>query len=185
MEFEGSGARTGPAPLGARSLAAFGGNLYLLDTAAGQVLRYKPQGDGYGTAPENYFDKNLDLSNSIDLAIDGSVYLLQSDGNVRKFFGGSDKPFAVSGLTEPIKKPVTLAVDAEARQGALYVADAGSPGTPGRIVQLNPDGAFIRQIRATTDAFNALEDVLVDERNGRLFVMSGGKLYVARIPATQ
>jgi hypothetical protein len=82
-------------------------------------------------------------------------------------------------MNEPLKMPVALAVDAETRKATVYVADKGSA----RIVQLSPDGAFTRQIRATGDAFNALEDLVVDERNGRLFVISGGKLYVARVPA--
>jgi hypothetical protein len=147
---------------------------------ANQLWRYKPQGEGYAGAAEGYFVKPPgDLSNVIDVAIDGSVYLLHSAGQVRKFFGGEEKAFAASGMAEQIKRPVALAVDAEARRGALYVADAGG----NRIVQLNTDGAFVRQLRATGDAFDALEDVWVDERIGRLFVMSGGKLYTARLPA--
>jgi len=169
----------GPVPTGARAMAAFGGNLYVLDVGANQLWRYKPQGDGYAGAAEGYFDKPPgDLSNVIDVAIDGSVYLLRATGQVRKFFGGEEKAFAASGMAEQIKRPVALAVDAETRRGALYVADAGGS----RIVQLNTDGAFVRQLRATSDAFDALQDVWVDERNGRLFVMSGGKLYTARLP---
>jgi hypothetical protein len=171
----------GTVPPGARAIAAFGGNLYVLDVAANQIWRYRPQADGYGGTPEGYFEKPPgDLSTAIDMAIDGSVYLLHSDGRIRKFFGGQEKAFAISGMSDKLKRPVALSVDAEARRGALYVADADG----NRIVQLNPDGAFVRQIRATDDAFNALEDVLVDEREGRLFVTSGGRLYIARLPAT-
>jgi hypothetical protein len=70
-------------------------------------------------------------------------------------------------------------VDTEAKRGGVYVADAGAS----RIVQLNTDGALVRQIRTTGDAFDALEDLSVDERNGRLYVTSGGKLYAVRLPA--
>lgn len=170
----------GPAPLGASAIAGFGGNLYLLDTIEGQVWRHKPQGEGYGSTRENYFDKPLDLSKAIDMAIDGNVYLLQSDGNIRKFFGGQEIKFVITGLNEPLKRPVALTVDAEARKGAVYIADAGAA----RIVQLSPDAVFIRQFSATGDTLNALEDLLVDERGGRLFVISGGRLYTARIPAS-
>ncbi len=170
----------GPTPLGASAIAGFGGNLYLLDIIEGQVWRYKPQGKGYGSARESYFDKPLDLSKAIDMAIDGNVYLLQSDGNILKFFGGQEIRFVITGLNEPLKRPVALTVDAEARRGAVYIADAGMA----RIVQLSPDGAFIRQFSATGDALNALEDLMVDERSGQLFVISGGRLYTARIPAS-
>lgn len=170
----------GPVPTGARVTAAFGGNLYVLDAGANQVWRYKPQGDGYAGAAEGYLAKPAgDLSGVIDMAIDGNIYLLHADGRIRKFFGGEEKAFAASGMADPIKRSVALTVDAEAKRGGVYVADAGAS----RIVQLNTDGALVRQIRATGDAFDALEDLSVDERNGRLFVASGGKLYVVRLPA--
>ena len=169
----------GPVPLGARAVSAFSGNLYVLDPATSHLWRYRPQSSGYAAA-ESYFDPSPGgLTTAIDVAIDGSVYVLLADGHIRKFFGGQERPFAASGIADPIKRPVALSADAEARQGAVYVADAGGA----RIVQLNTDGAFVRQLRAIGDAFDALEDVLVDERGGRLFVMSGGKLYGARLPA--
>ena len=61
----------------------------------------------------------------------------------------------------------------------MYIADEGAS----RIVHLNTDGALVRQIRASNDAFNALQELFVDERAGRLYVISGGKLYAARVPA--
>lgn len=167
----------GAVPTGARAIAAFGGNLYVLDASGNQLWRYRPQGDGYGGTPESYFDKPLsDLGSALDMAIDGNVYLLLADGRIRKFFGGAEKNFAMAGLNEPLKKPVALAVDAEARKGSVYVIEAG------RVVQFNPDGAFIRQFRAAGDAFDALQDLVVDERNERMFVTSGGKLYVTHVP---
>jgi hypothetical protein len=170
----------GPAPLGARAIAAFGGNLYVLDTIGGQLWRYRPQAEGYGTPQEPYFEKPVsELNSVVDVAIDGNVYLLQADGSIRKFLVGKEAKFNITGLTEPLKKPVAIAADAEARKGAVYVADADGA----RIVHLNTDGAFVRQIRASNGAFNAVQDVVVDDRIGRLYVMSGGKLYVARIPA--
>jgi outer membrane protein assembly factor BamB len=170
----------GPAPLGARAIAAFGGNLYVLDTSAGQLWRYRPLAEGYGNPQEPYFEKPVtELNTVVDMAIDGNVYLLQADGRIRKFFGGSEKPFNVGGLTEALKKPVAISVDAEARRGAVYIADGGAA----RIVHLNTDGALVRQIRASNDAFNALQELFVDERAGRLYVISGGKLYTARVPA--
>ena len=168
----------GAVPAGARALAAFGGNLYVLDTSGNQLWRYRPQGDGYGGAPENYFDKPLDdLASGLDVAIDGNVYLLLADGRILKFFGGAEKNFAIAGLNEPLKKPLALGVDAEARQSSVYVVEAG------RVLQFNPDGAFIRQFRAAGDAFDALQDLVVEERSQRMLVMSGSRLYVMSLPA--
>jgi hypothetical protein len=54
------------------------------------------------------------------------------------------------------------------------------------VIVLGPDGAFRRQFRADParagTAFDALEALAVSEANGRLYIFSGGWLYVATLP---
>ena len=167
----------GPVPLGARAIAAFGGDLYVLDPATSHLWRYRPQGNGYAPA-ESYFDQPPgDLSTAIDLAIDGSVYILYADGRIRKFFGGVEKNFT-AGVYEQFKKPIAFATDAGSQANAVYVADGGAA----RIMKLNLDGTLVRQIQATNGAFEALQGLAVDESNARMYVISGGKLYFLRLP---
>ncbi len=163
---------------GLRLMAAFGGNLYVLDSS--QLWRYKPLGDGFGTAPETYFNTPPgDLSTVVDMAIDGSVYLLYADGRIRRFFGGDEQPFTPTDLSDPLAQPVALAADAEATRGSLYVADAARA----RIVQFTSQGIFMRQLKSYDSAMDALENILVDERAQRIFFLSGGKLYTAPLPS--
>ncbi len=56
---------------------------------------------------------------------------------------------------------------------------------PGGLLQLRPDGKFVRQFRVMGTAFAAIEDLLIDEQNGRVFVISGGRLYTAALPPLQ
>lgn len=167
-------------PAGARRLDTFDGNLYLLDVTARQIWKYLPTADGYTALPETYFDTPpAGIENAIDLAIDGSVYILEANGTAHKYFGGSEVAFSLTGLPSPIGEPVAAAVDPNTpTDSGFYVADAGDA----RIAHFAPDGRFIRQIRATGDEFAALEDLLVDERQGRLYVISGGRLYSAALP---
>jgi hypothetical protein len=167
-------------PAGARRLDTFDGNLYLLDVTARQIWKYLPSADGYTALPETYFETPpAGIENTIDLAIDGSVYTLEANGAAHKYFGGSEVPFSLTGLPSPIGKPVAAAVDPNTpTDSGFYVADAGDA----RILHFAPDGRFIRQIRATGDEFAAIEDLLVDERQGRLYVISGGRLYSAALP---
>ena len=74
--------------------------------------------------------------------------------------------------------PVALAVDTESRSGVVYVADRGNK----RVVVLEPDGAFRAQFHAE-GAFDGLEALVVNEAAGRLYIFSGGRLYVALLPA--
>jgi len=168
-------------PVGARRLDTFDGNLYLLDTVGRQVWRYRPSGDGYSGLPDPYFENPLpELENAIDMAIDGRVYIIEANGVIHKYFGGSSAPFNLDGLSTPLGRPAALALDPTApNESSLYVADYDNA----RIVHLSPDGRFIRQLRSPGDEFAALEDLLVDERAGKVYVISGGRLYVASLPA--
>ncbi len=167
-------------PAGARRLDTFEGNLYLLDTAARQVWRYRPSSEGYASLPDGYFETApAGIENAIDMAIDGRVYLLGADGALRKYFGGSEAPFGLSGLPTPIGRAVAVAIDPNVPgEGSLYVADLDGA----RILHIAPDGRFIRQIRSGGDEFAAVEDLLVDERAGRLYAISAGRLYSAALP---
>lgn len=168
-------------PSGARRIDTYDGNLYLLDTAAQQVWRYVPAAaGGYAGKPEPYFETPpAGLSNAIDMAIDGNVYVLAASGAVGKYLRGNEEPFSPSGLPEPISRAAALAVDPRALTASgLYVADAASA----RVIHFAPDGRFIRQARATGNEFDAIEDILVDDRTGRLYVISGGRLYSAALP---
>ncbi len=165
---------------GARRIDTFDGNLYVLDVMARQVWKYVPSVEGYTALPEVYFETPPPgIENAIDMAIDGNVYLLEANGTAHKYLGGSEAPFSLSGLPSPIGKPVAAAVDPNTpTDSGFYVADFDGA----RILHFAPDGRFVRQIRSVGDEFDAIEDLLVDERAGRLVVISGGRLYSAALP---
>jgi hypothetical protein len=170
----------GEARPGPRLIAAFGGNLYVLDNS--QVWRYKPLGDGFGTMPEAYFNTPPgDLSTVIDMAIDGNVYLLYADGHIRKFFGGAEQTFTPTDLPDAVVRPVALFADADATRGTIYVAEGGQA----RLMHFTPEGIFIRQIRAADKSMHDLENIAVDERMQRLYFISAGALYSAPLPPLQ
>lgn len=167
-------------PSGARRLDSFDGNLYLLDVNARQVWRYRPSADGYSGLPEGYFETTpAGIENAIDIAIDGNIYILEAGGIVHKYVAGTELPFELSGLPMPITRPVAAAVDAETPTASgLYIADLDGA----RIVHVRPDGQYIRQVRSVGPEFDAIQDLLVDERAQRLYVISAGKLYSTALP---
>jgi hypothetical protein len=112
------------------------------------------------------------------MAIDGNVYILYHDGTILKFLQGEQQlAFDVRGLPDDIVEPVALAVDPDGSSDVIYVADRGNR----RVVVLELDGTFRAQFRAD-DAFDALEALAVDQAAGRLYVVSGGRLYAASLP---
>lgn len=164
----------------------FGGRLYVLDKDANQIWRYNPRGDTYPDRPDRYFVTSppRSLVDALDMAIDGHIYVLYEDGEILQFLGGEHQPdFDVRGLPGDGMQAVALAVDQDGSSGAVYVADAGNK----RVVVLGPDGAFQAQLRpdeavGAEAAFDALESLVVDEPARQLYVVSGGRLYVASLP---
>lgn len=152
-------------------------NLYLLNRQSNQIIRYQPTNDGYGQ-PEDYFPPStqVDLSEVVDMAIDGHIYLLHADGRISKFYQGQPVPFAQDELREPLRNTVALFTGPDNEQ--LYVADAGN----GRIVEFSKEGQFIQQFKPQEDrTFRRLKGLFVDEPKKRLYVIDGDKLLIAHI----
>jgi len=161
-----------------KAVDSFEGRFYILDES--QIWRYEPRNDAYPDQPERYFTDptSVLLGGTVDMVIDGSIYVLHADGTVSKFLRGEPQSFEVRGVPGGFSQPVALAVDTESRSGVMYVADRGNK----RVVVLEPDGAFRAQFHAE-GAFDDLEALVVNEAAGRLYVFSGGRLYVALLPA--
>jgi hypothetical protein len=161
-----------------KAVDSFEGRFYILDGS--QIWRYEPRNDAYPDQPERYFTDpaSVLLGDAVDMAIDGSIYVLHADGDISKFLRGEIQSLEVRGVPGGFNQPVALAVDTESRSGVVYVADRGNK----RVVVLEPDGAFRAQFHAE-GAFDGLEALVVNEAAGRLYIFSGGRLYVALLPA--
>jgi hypothetical protein len=174
----------GTPPMGpAQSVGSYRGRLYVLDPQANQIWRYAPQGETYPEPPERYFetDPSVSLATAIDMAIDGNIYVLSADGVIHKFFGGELRSFEVQGLRGHLTETIALAADPSGNSDVLYVADRGADYCDGRVVALGLDGTFRAQFCAE-GAFDSLEALAFDRPMRRLYVISGGRLYVASLP---
>ncbi|MFQ6001279.1 MAG: hypothetical protein ACE5LG_06380 [Anaerolineae bacterium] len=154
----------------------FEGNFYLLDAGAKRILKYLPTGRGYDSAPLHYIVE-AEFENAVDMAIDGDIYVLLAEGVIMKFTAGERKPFVVEGLEEGFSNP--QAIFTNPGTDHIYVVESG------RIVELNKEGRFVRQLRPSRgeeEAFQELSTVFVDEGRRRLFILSGKRLYLADLP---
>jgi hypothetical protein len=158
------------------------GRLYLLDPGANRILRYALTSTGYEGPPTDYLqaDAGANLTDAVDLAIDGNVYVLHSDGRISKYSEGVGVPFPQKNLDEPLKAPCCIFVTGSMDQsGNVYVVDAGNS----RIVQFNKAGEFIRQFRSRDPGYmDGLRGLYVDEAGKKLYLVSGNKLYLATLP---
>ena len=179
----------------AMAVSSYFGNFYVLQppgnppgSNTGRLLRYLPTADGYSEPPEDYFaaGQQVDLTNAVDLAIDGAIYVLFKDGRLSKYQAGQPVEFNVTGLDKPFNNPVAVFTAPDEEVQYIYVADAGNQ----RVVQLEKDGRFVRQFKPRDGeavSFANLQDIFVDEIGSRLYILDSNNLYVANIPtqATQ
>jgi len=181
----GGGPRVSRAPLRdvlaetTRAIGTYQGKLYVLDPVRNQIWRYAPEGDTFPYPPEPYFASSpaKRLDDALDMAIDGSIYVLYQDGDVIRFTEGESQAFDPQGMTGDLSEATVIAIDPSGLSGRIYVGDPGG----GRIVVLTPEGAFLAEYR-TQVALDQLSALAVDETAGRLYLVNGQRLYSAPLP---
>jgi hypothetical protein len=169
-----------------QAIGGYYGNLYVLDPLLGRILKYIPTDNAYTNPPGDYLSPRLDvdLTGAVDMAIDGSVYVLFADGQIRKFLKGEPQSFTMAGLPTAMRSPTTLFVSGPQEpeaEGYVYVADTGNE----RILQFDKAGNYIRQFQATPGEMHmqGLRGIHVDEETGRMLILSGKALWLANAPS--
>ena len=177
MEVAGASEWQGP-----RALATYLGNLYVLDPGHKNIYKYVPSGDDYQHTPTDYIEGSVDINweQAVDMAIDGFVYLLFSDGSITKFAGGQRQPFAQEGLYPPLENPVGMYASPDI--DSVFVMD----GDGARVVEFSKEGKFVRQYRAALDGEDPPErwgTFTIDAQRGRLLVGTPTGVYSASLPS--
>ncbi len=159
----------------------YNNQFYMLDVGAGQVWRYTPQGDNRDVARiSGYFSSpNANLQDAVDMAIDGGLFILKRDGSILRYLTGAQKPFGVTGLSEPFIKPVAIASSAaDPEEGYVLVADAGL----GSLIQISKTGEVLRQIKGEADDFAGIEDMSLDFSSNTAYLVTNKKLLMFKLP---
>lgn len=167
----------------------FSERLYVLDSGAGVIWRYFPDGEGFNVSEGQRFvelPEEADLANVIDFAIvsrDGSVILLYSDGRMRQYAGDallwSENDLAASGLDMPMVAPASVKIVGSGLNSSIFVVDPGS----GRVLQFSMGGTFLAQYKAIDELgqelFARANDFAVIENPLRIFVVADDELYLS------
>ena len=149
-------------------LSTYHGNVYVLDQAQNQILKYVNADSGFVKA--NYFSSSSpDLSKAVSIAIDSSIYVLTSNGNINKFTKGNADTFTIAGLDTPLNHPTQISTNLN--DDNVYVLDNGNS----RIVVLDKSGNYKNQYQA--GVLKTAKDFEVLEKDKKIYVLSGGKTY--------
>lgn len=125
--------------------ASFDGALYALDRA-GDIFRYDIGGGAAAPPGAAWLTSDEALDGAIDIAVDGSIWVLFSDGRLNAYVGGE------TSITGPLAMPVGLrdvrSMYAGSEGGWLLVADAGSGG----VFAFDAGGRYVEELRLPAQA---------------------------------
>lgn len=149
------------------AITPYQGNIYILDKKLG-ILKFVSSQNGYGKT--QYFKGTPpDLSNVQSMAIDGSIWILLSDGQILKYTRGEKESFSLSGLDHPLSSPTKIATTIDTDN--LYILDKGNA----RIVKIAKSGIYQNQINA--DILQQSTDFEVLEKDQKINFLSDNQIY--------
>jgi hypothetical protein len=175
------------APRGRLDLETYQGNLYVWGAEANEILKF--DSGRYGDIPSLWINPaglaGYDISASIDMAIDGYIYLLQPDGHVAVMNLGSFEREIVPGeISPPIKAVTRFFVTGPPDQGWIFLLDAFNE----RVVQIDKmSGEVVQQLRLSPGSgleLDQLTDLRMDTSTARpqLYLVNGGQIITAELP---
>lgn len=175
-------AGSSPAPLALRrsntwgsvgGIAAYDGNLYVLDPKGNQIYRYLPAAAGFDSEPSSVLTGTRDLSTAQGLAVDTDIYVYMKDGRIKRYRTGVEGDFPLSGIDRPIKSPTDLAIVPSADE--IYISDSAGK----RIVVASKDGNFKRQL--VSNSLTDLRALAVDSTGSQLYVITSDTVLTAPV----
>jgi hypothetical protein len=152
-------------------LVSYNTALYTVDVANSTILRATKKGAGFTAV--NWLKQSESLTTSSDIAVDGSIYVLATNGEVQKFTQGRRVALALSDIEPKLTAGTKLAGDVTLQN--LYILDPA--GT--RVVAFTKSGKFINQY--VNEVIGNATAMAVDERNQKLYLLIGQQIQVLNL----
>ncbi|MCY4640840.1 MAG: hypothetical protein OXC94_10950 [Chloroflexi bacterium] len=150
-----------------QGIAAYSGNLYVLDPAGGEIWRYVPAGDGFDSERQGLLG-TAEIGTARAIAVDGDVYLLGED-TLRRFRLGAELDPLLAGIDAFPGAASGIVADPE--RGVIYVGDRER----GRIVVTERGGNFLRQYHHVD--FDDMRALALGPDGDRLYVLTGRSIF--------
>jgi len=145
----------------------FKGNLYFLDGKTNEVLKYPFAESTEGT---NYLESNTKkITNGKSLAVDGSVWILNEDNEIYRYYGGKYQETLKLDTFPAIKN--LEKIFASFSLPYLYILEPAEK----RIIITTKTGQVVKQFRS--DKFDNLKDFAVSGDGKTIYLLNGLKVY--------
>jgi hypothetical protein len=150
------------------NLATFMSNLYFLDEKKGEILKYPAPLEQGKDSPQLWLNPTTKkVIDAKSMTIDGSLWILNNDNTISRYFGGELKETINLNLfpfPKNFKKIVAIG-------GYLYILEPDEK----RIILIDQNGKLIKQI--FSQKFNNLLDFAVSENGKTIWLLNNNTIY--------
>lgn len=154
------------------AIQTYSNRLYLLDPKENQIWRYLRKRDSFDTAEA--YNINGEIQTGVNLAIDGSIYVLHEDGYITKLFSGNKEDFPLDKQPlRPMQKPTKIITNENMDQ--IYILE---PTERRVLVYSKKDkGASYEKQFVFDQSIGELRDILVNKDTNKLYLLTESKVY--------
>jgi|SRR3989339_304872 len=154
-------------------IVSYSGKIYLLSPENNQIYRYQADRNGYGKA-ENY-NVDAELANTIDLTIDGLIYLVDNNADLQILSHGEIQNFSIQKA--PIQK-ISQAnrIFTEIEIPHLYLLDSLNNKIIVYLKDTNT-GNLIYSTQYLFENIDEIQDFTIDKDSKSLYLLTKQKVY--------
>lgn len=156
-----------------KDFVVYSQKVYLLDSGNNQIYKYYPTQTGFGEKNNWLKDEQINLNNGISMAIDGSVYVLKSNGEILKFLQGKQQEFVLKNIEPALENPTKIWTAFNSKY--IYILEPSIK----RIIISDKQGKVQKQY--TSEKFTQAQNFVVDEEKNKLYILADNKVYELKI----
>ena len=158
-----------------KDISSYSNFIYLLDPSSDQIYKYKRSINGFDNRQDWLEKEDSRIENAVSIAIDGSIYLLNSNGSIDKFRTGTKvMEFSIESPSDPISSSAKIYTKPGFKY--LYVSDPQK----NRVALFDKiSGKLAGQY--TSPKFSDLKNIVVDAKEEKLYLLSGDKIFVVEM----
>jgi len=145
-------------------------NIYFLVPSENQIYKFLDLGELY-SQPLDWLKETLVLEETVDLAIDGPIWVLSKNGTVLKILTGNKESFSFKNLATPLTQPTAIYTRPNFKR--LYIADGD------RVAVFEKNGFFVKQFKG--EVLSGLVDLWVTGDEKTLFFLTQSRIYKIKL----
>ncbi|PJA47053.1 hypothetical protein CO172_03180 [Candidatus Uhrbacteria bacterium CG_4_9_14_3_um_filter_36_7] len=155
-----------------RDLVIYGSRLYLLSNngTETQILRFQGQGVNF-INPRHWISKQTtDLMDANHIAIDGTIFISKSNGNILRFISGDESTWKIDVVDPALEQITDLWTNADSQ--FLYVLDSKQE----RIVVFEKEtGKFLVQYQ--NELLKEAKSFIINEEDSHIWFLTESSIY--------